>query len=358
MFGLSLAISIQANAGQKITGNLQVTGLAGAGTACIHTDNNGNITPTASDCGAGGAGVNSIIATAPLTGGTITTTGSIGIPVANAGQNGYLASGDWTTFNNKQASGAYITLVSLSANSPITYNNGTGAIGINTTGTWNGNAVTVTNTPDILTTIGTSGVATLTGNTLNIPNYTTAGGSSQWITTEGVGNVGIGTTDVVGIGTTLAFAGTGLTVMNGNVGIGSWIPAAALQIGNGVSPAQITPTGISANAGFLQGATLKGGSGVGSNLVIESTSGAGNSDIIQIKTGATVERMRISTGGNIGIGSTVPGVLLDVNGSIRSITGGAVATEACWCTTPPKVLGNCTGALGTCTACNYNGGVC
>lgn len=62
--------------------------------------------------------------------------------------------------------------------------------------------------------------------------------------------------------------------------------------------------------------------------------------------------------GNVGMGTTNPGAGLDVSTSIRSVQGGAVGTGVCWCTNPPKVLGNCTGALGTCTACNYNGSGC
>jgi hypothetical protein len=57
---------------------------------------------------------------------------SISIPLANADVDGYLGSADWNTFNGKQ--------------SPIT-----------------------------LTTTGTSGMATLTGTTLNIPQYTGSG---------------------------------------------------------------------------------------------------------------------------------------------------------------------------------------
>jgi hypothetical protein len=60
------------------------------------------------------------------------TTGVFSIQVANASQNGYLSSTDWTTFNSKQ-----------------------GAI--------------------TLTTTGTTGVSTLIGNTLNIPNYADTG---------------------------------------------------------------------------------------------------------------------------------------------------------------------------------------
>jgi len=52
----------------------------------------------------GGSGtVESITAVAPLTGGTITTTGSIGINQASVSANGYLSSTDWNTFNTKQS---------------------------------------------------------------------------------------------------------------------------------------------------------------------------------------------------------------------------------------------------------------
>ena len=37
-------------------GNLQLAGLAGTGSRCLHTDTNGNVSATASDCGAGGGG--------------------------------------------------------------------------------------------------------------------------------------------------------------------------------------------------------------------------------------------------------------------------------------------------------------
>ncbi len=49
----------------------------------------------------GGIGVESITFSAPLTGGTITQTGTVGITQAGAASDGYLSQGDWTVFNNK-----------------------------------------------------------------------------------------------------------------------------------------------------------------------------------------------------------------------------------------------------------------
>ena len=72
--------------------------------------------------------VTSVATSGPLTGGTITGTGTIGITQASSSSNGFLSSTDWNTFNGKQ------------------------------------NTIT-------LTTTGTSGAATLVGATLNIPQY-------------------------------------------------------------------------------------------------------------------------------------------------------------------------------------------
>ena len=95
-------------------------------------------TATIDTSGSGGGGsVTSITFSSPLTGGTITTSGTVGIPEADGSTDGYLSSTAYNTFDGKQ------------------------------------DAIT-------LTTTGSSGVATFTAGTLNIPNYTntaTIGGS-------------------------------------------------------------------------------------------------------------------------------------------------------------------------------------
>ncbi len=51
--------------------------------------------------GGGGGGVTSIDTASPITGGTITSTGTIGITQATSTTDGYLSAGDWSDFNSK-----------------------------------------------------------------------------------------------------------------------------------------------------------------------------------------------------------------------------------------------------------------
>jgi len=58
---------------------------------------------------------------------------------------------------------------------------------------------------------------------------------------------------------------------------------------------------LSASSGTM--ATLTGGTAASSTLTIQSTSGTGTSDAIIFKTASQSEAMRITTGGNVGIGT-------------------------------------------------------
>jgi len=153
--------------------------------------------------------VTSVTATAPLlsSGGT---TPDLSIPAASASVDGYLDNADWTTFNNKQ------------------------------------NAIT-------LTTTGTSGVSTLVGSTLNIPNYSTD--LSGYVPYTGAtANVNLGTFDLTAdviTGSTGSFASSG----------GSNTFAINHSSGSGIA-LNIT----------------KGGNGEG--LYINKTSGSGNAATI------------------------------------------------------------------------------
>ena len=64
----------------------------------------------------GGGGVTSVATSAPITGGTITGTGTIGITQASGSADGYLSSANWTTFNNKLAAGDNVSALANDAN--------------------------------------------------------------------------------------------------------------------------------------------------------------------------------------------------------------------------------------------------
>lgn len=63
-----------------------------------------------------------------------------------------------------------------------------------------------------------------------------------------------------------------------------------------------------------------GGTATSAPLTLESTSGAGATDYIAFLTGSQSERMRILTGGNVGIGTAVPGATLSVSQNVTATT--------------------------------------
>jgi hypothetical protein len=160
----------------------QVVSLTGAGTTVI-TGTYPTFTITSNDEFVGT--VTSVATAAPITGGTITTTGTIGITQSGAASDGYLSSTDWNAFNSKEPALTKGDLTEATS-SVLTITGGTGAvIGTGTTiqvsqagssssgylsstdwTAFNGKQSAIT-----LTTTGTSGVATLIGATLNIPDY-------------------------------------------------------------------------------------------------------------------------------------------------------------------------------------------
>jgi hypothetical protein len=160
----------------------QVVVLIGAGTTVV-TGTYPSFTITSNDEFEGT--VTSVGTSAPLTGGTITTTGTIGITQSGVATDGYLSSTDWNTFNSKEPALTKGNLTEATS-SVLTITGGTGAvIGSGTTiqvsqagasasgflsstdwNTFNNKQGTIT-----LTTTGSTGAATFIGNTLNIPNY-------------------------------------------------------------------------------------------------------------------------------------------------------------------------------------------
>jgi len=106
----------------------------------------------------------------------------------------------------------------------------------------------------------------------------------------------------VGIGTTFV-SNSGLSVMNGNVGIGTWLPRGQLDV-EGTQSTTI----FNGNVGIGTTTPLGGLVVINGNVGIGTWTTVGGTLIVQV--------------GNVGIGTALPGATLDVNGGIRSTTGG------------------------------------
>lgn len=93
---------------KQYTSVLSFPGTIGALVGYLGFDSNGNILTVASPTGSGT--VTSVATSGPITGGTITTSGTIGITQSGIATDGYLSSTDWNTFNNKVPTARTLTI--------------------------------------------------------------------------------------------------------------------------------------------------------------------------------------------------------------------------------------------------------
>ncbi len=248
--------------------------------------------------------VTSIATSGPITGGTITGSGTIGITQATSTTNGYLSSTDWNTFNNKQ------------------------------------NAITLTVT-------GSSGPATLVGATLNIPEYTLSGlggvPSTRTLTINGTSyDLSANRTWSVGTVTSITFSGplTGGTITgSGTVGITQASGAASgylsstdwTTFNNKQNAITLTTTGSSGASTFV-GATLNiptytlsglGGVPTSRTLTINGTAYDLSAD--RSWSVGTVTSVAATAGSGISISGspiTGSGTLTITNTGVTSLTAG------------------------------------
>jgi hypothetical protein len=128
--------------------------------------------------------------------------------------------------------------------------------------------------PIALTTVGTSGAATFNGTTLNIPNYTSGGGSGT-VTSVGISApafLSVGGSPVTSSGTlALTYSGTALPVANGGTGATS-----ATAAFDALAPSQTGNSGkyLTTNGATTSWATVSGGgSPAGSDTQVQYNSG-------------------------------------------------------------------------------------
>jgi hypothetical protein len=104
----------------------------------------------------------------------------------------------------------------------------------------------------------------------------------------------------------------------GNVGIGVSSPASALDVAGNISTTLATYNFVNVNSGTVQGQFAANGSG--SAVQIRAVS-----DHLMALFTNNLERMRITSAGNVGIGTSAPDALLSVNGVASFGDGSAAA---------------------------------
>ena len=318
--------------------------------------------------------VTSIATTAPLTGGTITTSGTLGITQSTTSTSGYLSSTDWNTFNGKQnaltnpttgtGTTNYVTKWTGSStlgNSSI-FDNGTN-VGIGTAspaqkldvnGSINSTEYRVNNIPTLLhTNVYTALRDPGNSNTLLLGDanepvnyysnsqhiYRNRGGSAEYLRITSAGNVGIGTvspTQRLTVDGNIEVVGTGKRIYGdlSNAGVVNRLSFQSSTT-NGSTLVNAIPNGTSTASSFFtfnssdpsNSAYLRFGTTLSNMAIIETgVLGTGVALPLAVQVNGS-ERLRVTTAGNVLIGSTTDDGAnkLQVTGNVK-VTGSITAT--------------------------------
>lgn len=242
----------------------------GAANTYLKNDGAGNFS-----WASGVGSVSSITATAPLTGGTITSTGSIGINQANVSTNGYLSFGDWATFNGKENALTFTSPLARTTNT-ISIPAATGSVnGYLTSADW-------TTFNNKLPLAG----GTMTGKLITITSSATAAGLA------------------------LPHGAAPTSPVNGDI----W--TTTLGIYTRINGSTIGPLAASNSNVFLQN---------GNSFAALAILGTSDNHNLAFKTNNT-EKVRILANGNVGIGISNPAYKLDVAGNLNISTASASST--------------------------------
>ncbi len=366
------------------TGAAPVAANLTAGTGVTISNTAGGISISAT--GTGGT-VTSVSGTAPISVATGTTTPVISISQSSGTANGFLSSADWTTFNNKQAADTDLAALASNTGTGVLVRTGDGTVAnrtvlgtANRINVTNGNGVAGDPAIDISTSLlpsplvgdagkflKASGANTSAWQALTSGEITTALGFTPVnkagdsipsgvfdFNTSSVVRVlnPIGVTDVAnkqyvdaqvsGASNQWAQSSGNVYRTSGNVGIGTTTPGYLLDVeGNSTNLGRLTTIGD--NLGYLDIVNSNTGNSAGSilRLITKDVSNATTIavDIVKYRTGGFIinnnetniasytafnqsgsERMRISSSGNVGIGTAAPTEKLHVNGKVLAVS--------------------------------------
>jgi hypothetical protein len=291
-FGTVTSVDLTAGTGISVSGgpittsgSITVTNTAPDQTVVLNSGTGINVTgtyPTFTIAATGGTGtVTSIATTAPITGGTITTTGTIGITQSGAAADGYLSSTDWNTFNNK-ASDAFKT-IAVSGQSDVVADSATDTLTLVA-----GSNITITtdDTTDSIT-ITSSGSTAGSGTTNQI---------AKWASSTTLGDSSI--SDLGTAGTTISINSSGTATFDNEI-----ITENSVQIFSDGFETQIIMADSTATSAFWR----VGIDSASANYIAFSTGGSAPYDNHMVISRAD--------GGRVGIKTAAPTKTLHVAGT-------------------------------------------
>jgi hypothetical protein len=252
----------------------------------------------------------------PWTVGTGTDTYNTYFTEGNVGIGSTIPAEKLDVLGNVNISGI-ITTSAISVGSTLTHTGTTASLN-NTTAANTLNLATGATGSEVLKTInvGTGGAA---GSRLLVNIGSATAGTASTVVVNSGTNVLIGAATTTGT-TSQPLQVTGGAYVSGNLGVGATNPSDKLHVLSGNIRVDSTIGALTfwSGAGFFGGigmAQAFGGSGTDLNLRSDT-----NRNII-FQTGGANERVRITSTGNVGIGTTNPSQTLDVNGNVRIRSG-------------------------------------
>lgn len=284
----------------------------------------------------GGGTVTSLTFNAPLTGGTITTSGTVGITQATTSTDGYLSSIDWNLFNGKQAALSGSGVVK-STSGTISYISGTSSQFIKADGSLDSSTYLTGNQTITFTASGDATTLATTGTTSLSPSFTVTGIRGKTITLatgflryDGAGwifdNTSYGTGSVTSVtlaaGTGISLSGTNPITTSGTITVTNSAPDQTVSLTGGTG---ISTSGTYPNFTITNSSPVSGSSGTfGLSIVADSATGisSGSKGFLQLPYAGVIASYTIlsSTSGTIQVDlkkSTYSGFP-----STSSITGG------------------------------------